>query len=607
MRDFETIGRMVHDMMTARSPVLERMRAVNLRYDGDYVIPFPDLDNEPSLPPLTPMLVGEAVDAIGQRAASVQPQLTCPALNNAKDQGVRSHEYATIRRKIIHGTYHRSKWELSRRRVFRQLAAYSTASIVVLPDHKTKTPRIEARDPLGTFAEPVDASTPRPPSYVGFMTRHSSENLCYRFPWLSSNNGGPIVKGHGNTEWEIVEWIDEDQIRFVLLGPVQWHQGGHIAESYYHQGHAYMPITEPATNRLGYVPAVVPDAVSLSRMGSRLANLIGNVDLQAKLVALDILAQEKAIWPDMYAIGRQNGNPTIVGGRWKDGREGDINILQDIENVGLLRSEPSQGTQRLVDRLERNFRTSTSLVPQFGGETYGALRTGAGMNALAGMAVDPTIQELHVIMETWLPHMNAAILDTYATAWPNHRYEFFSGWPTDQGLVDFTPAKHIETTENVVKYPIPGADVVQQTQILGSLLGTKTISRRTFRKMHPWVDDDEAESTLVNEEDLEDALMQSIQMQLSQGAIPLPVVALIKKYMREKGKDIFEAIEMAEQEIQRRQATAAPPPEDPAMMAPPEAMPGLAGGPEMLMQQESPIDTQDDVARMRQLMQTMGA
>ena len=78
-------------------------------------------------------------------------------------------------------------------------------------------------------------------------------------------------------------------------------------------------------------------------------------------------------------------------------------------------------------------------------------------------------------------------------------------------LVEFTPNTHIESTENAVSYFIAGADVLQLTQVLGSLYGAKAITKRTFREQHPMIGNADAEAAHSREEELEDAAMQAIQ------------------------------------------------------------------------------------------------
>lgn len=607
LRSFNEIVNIVKDLQIQQGPVLNRMKDILDRYDGDWVLPLPDIDKEPNLPPLTPALIADAVDNMAMRAASVRPVNIFPAIDPNKDRGRRSREYAEKRRKIVAATYHNSKWNLARRRYYRQLAAYHTCSLVVLPDFQTGLPKIEVRDPLGTYVEPQANEELRQPEYVAFVTRHSAEYLRRVYPQSRQENGGPIHSHDLRELWDCVEWYDLDQTVFGIIGPV-WDDRRMSNERPWIT--PWQQLSPAYPNRVGGSPAVVPHNVSLGRIASRIGSMLGNVDLQARLMALDILAQEKAIWPDMYAIGRSGGMPRIIGGTWKDGREGDINLLQDVESIGQIRSTPDVRTTQIIDRLERNFRTSTGLLPQFGGETYGALRTGRGIDALTGMALDPRIQELHEISEAWLPHLNAVILETYKAYWPDKKFSMYSGWPGDKGIVEFTPKEHIETTDNTVSYNLPGADVIQQTQILGSLRGAKAISGKTFRAMHPYIDDPEAEERLVHDEDFDEALRQSILQKLLTGELPLVASALIKKYVAD-GLDIFDAVVKADEEMRARQATQAPEP-PPGMAAAPETMPGMAAPPEQMMAmqappgQAGPAMAPDRRAQMAQILQAMG-
>ncbi len=610
MRTFDDIVRLMMDMQREQGPVILQMRAILDRYDGDWILPVPEVPNEPNLPPLTPALIGEAVDNMAMRASSVKPSITIPAIQPNKDTGRRSREYATIRRRILAATYDQSKWSLGRRRFYRQLSAYHTGSLVVVPDFELGLPRIEVRDPLGTFVESQAHEELRPPNYAAFITRHSGDFLRERFPKVRSEMGGPITNQQTDVLWDVVEWYDCDQMLWGLMGPVERYTQS-VANSWLSA--PWMQLSPSYPNRTGSVPACVPHNVSLGKIAARLGSLIGNVDLQARLMALNIIAQEKAIFPDMYAIGRQASHPQVVGGRWKDGREGDINLLVDVDSVGVLRTTPDPGTMQMNDRLERNFRTSTGLVPQFGGETYGALRTGRGIDALAGMAVDPRIQELHEISEAWMPHLNRSIFDCYLAYWGDKKYTMFSGWPGDSGMVEFVPNEHIEITDNAVSYVVAGADVVQQTQILGSLFGAKAISARTFRQKHPWIDDPEREGALVDEEQFEDALKQTIIQQMIQGQMP-PMAAVMIRNQMQKGRDIFAAVEWADAEMKRLQATEAPPAPE-GMVAPPETMPGMAAGANAMMQPGPPpevagpaeqVAVPQGAAAMRQLMQVMG-
>ena len=85
MRDFETIRQMTIDLQNRRSPVLRRMQNIREAYEADYVLPMPDVADEPDMPNLTPSLITDVVDALALRAASVKPTVYSPALDPYKD------------------------------------------------------------------------------------------------------------------------------------------------------------------------------------------------------------------------------------------------------------------------------------------------------------------------------------------------------------------------------------------------------------------------------------------------------------------------------------------------------------------------------------------
>jgi hypothetical protein len=230
----------------------------------------------------------------------------------------------------------------------------------------------------------------------------------------------------------------------------------------------------------------------------------------------------------------------------------------------------------MADRIERSYRVSTGLVPQFGGETYGSLRTGRGMDAMMGVAVDPKVQELQDIMAFGLSHLNSIIGESWKGYWGTNKVELISGWGGKSKVIEFEPGKIMETKANVVAYAIPGADVQSLTIQLGQLLGADAISLRTFRQMHPWIGDADAENDAIDEEKLERAVFEAVIGQTASGQLPLTYLGKLEKHRKKTG-DIFEAIEAANAEIQAEQA-ALPPETPPGMGAPPEAMPGLAAG-----------------------------
>ena len=110
------------------------------------------------------------------------------------------------------------------------------------------------------------------------------------------------------------------------------------------------------------------------------------------------------------------------------------------------------------------------------------------------------------------------------------------------------------------------------------MMGSGMIARATARSIHPLIDDAEAEGRLVDEEQFEQALKESIVQRLAAGELPPLVVVKIRDHMQ-KGLDIFKAVELVDAEMREMQATQAPPAPE-GMVAAPQAMPGLAAGAE---------------------------
>ena len=580
-RSFDEIHALALNLQRRRSPVIRKMQDVRDQYEADIVVPTPNVANEPDMPNLTPSLITDVVDGLSQRAASVMPSVYSPAIDPYKETGVRSMAMAKDRSRILAATYAHSHWKLGRRRALRHLNAYETQSLWIEPDFEAGMPKIRVRNPLETYPEEQSLENNDPPKYVAFITRYSGDSLRAMFPSVRAEAGGPITDRETHELWDVFEWVDDDQIAFGLLGPVR-DDGYHISNGYDIYSGPWCPLGTPMRNRSGVCLAVTPHAVTLHRIGNRLNALLENAKWQSKLMALDILAQEKAIFPDLFVLGDGAMQPRLHGGRWKDGREGDINIVENARNVGTLNQQPDVRTSQMIDRLERNFRVSAGLSPMFGGETPGAaLRTGRALSQMSEIAIDPRIQELHELDETYMPYVNTAIFEAYKGWWGGKKYVLFSEWETDRGEVTFTPNEAIETTHTAVSYAIPGADIMQLTQVLGSLHGAELMSTETVQKYHPYVKDPHREQTAINDEKLEKAAIDGMMQQVLSGQMPMAVFARIRDKMRDGKMDVFKATIAVDDEIRAEQAAA----EERAMQqqqpgpSDPLAQLGLAAGP----------------------------
>ena len=567
----------------AQSPLLQRMIEVRDRYSGDVIVPVAATDDDIPLSSLAPLLIADAVDNTARYATQARPTISCPALDAAS---TRSTDYASRRRKAVGTVWDESWMDLVMGRMYRHLAGYATSALLVELDHEMRMPRITTRDPLSAYPEPKAPEDLSPITNVGFVFGRSRDWLLKNYPDTDElvGHGSAFTTNAGDEGelWDIVEWFDEDQVMLGILGP----RNDWMGRSWTADPARWCKELSAVPNVIGRCPAVVPKLVTMDRIVSQLANLIGHSDMIAMLTYLDIRATEKSIYPDRYVLGRTGQNPRIVSGEWKGGESGETNIVIDAETIGELRGTPDPNNKMTLDRLERNLRVSSGMIPAQGGETYGALRTGRGIDALMGAALDPRTAELHLIGERYLTQVNDIVLESFAKRWPTRTYQV--AFPHEPAVVDFEPAKHVEamrgltdskgrrklTTKARVLYPIPGMDDTNATVVIGQMLAAGLISQRDARRMHPHVLDPEGTERQVLVEQFEGLSMAGLGQRMQSGGIP-PEDSSRMIELAYEGKRLDEILAQVNKEASERQATAPPAPPE-GMVMPPEAMPGLA-------------------------------
>lgn len=555
------------------------MADVVRRYDGDYAVPVPSdlLDDLDERPKVTPALLAEAIDMPAMRAASVTPELFSPALDDSKDTGVRSKEYARTRRRALAATYHMSKWPLIERRMYRHLAGYAWSAVGVIPDAETKMPKVVMRDPLSAYPDPRAPEDLDLPRNVGFIHTMSATKLVDLYP--EARREGPIDPSVPNWDtelWDLLEWIDDRNVYVGIVGRHEsWMDTATTAGNWPDARLLRSARNETAD---GIVPWVVPQTITLDKIVSRLNQMVGKVDAMTYLLDLNQLATQKAIFPDLFALGDNGPNPPRIvsnDGQWMDGRSGEINLLDGVNQVGALRTTPDQSGQFLARELERFARIESGLTGPAMGETAGMsgmLRTGRGIDQLTATAVDPRIHELHDIASYTMMALNRAIFAVYEGHYAQRKFVLFSGWPGERGHVEFRPATHIETRDTLVTFPFPGSDSFGQTVQIGQMVQAGLMSRETARRRHPYIEDAEAERRLAVEEDLDDIVLASLRQRAVSGMTPLDT-ARIRQLVRE-GLLLDDAIRKAEEEARLREAQEAAAPQGSPATQPGLGLPG---------------------------------
>ena len=548
----------------ADNAMIRRMVVIRDHANNDVTIPLPDVAEEPNLSMLIPGLIYDGIEGTAMQAAGPMPTIRVPALDQSRDQGPRSREYAAIRRRALYGRWHTNRLPLLLRRAYRQLCGYGSMAMVACPYGAEDKPgaRIEYRDALTAYPEPRAAEDMRPPSNVGFVFGRSADWIHEHYPEADMLLARSLPAGNRQQQlfnglWDLVEWIDEEHVLIGILGPRNLYATSvsRPVDIVVHQASGMLLRAWP--NRAGYCTAVVPRRVTLDRIAGQLDNIVPIVDWMARFMALDTIASEKYIFPDLVAIGEPNQEPRIISGNgeWQDGRTGKINLLAGVKDVKALQETPGAATKESMQMLERAARITGGSSQLFGGDTQGLgqPRTGRAIDAIGSFSIDPRVQELQTIMGYALTDLNKAVIAVEKGYWPTQKFVVFSGWPSDEGHVEYTPAKHFEDDENVVTYVFPGTDMSQITVAISQLAGANLISKRTARDKHPFIEDPEMEDAQVTQEQLHDAMLLSIQKQTEAGQIRPEALAQILTELK-GGTPMDQAIiKIGEQEARRQQ------------------------------------------------------
>lgn len=539
-------------------PMLAQLREVREVYNGDLAIPLPEMDRHEKA--AIPNLLQQGIDQTGMRIASTMPMVWYPPV----EPGNRASENrASVRRKATLGWWQENRLPLKMRRRARYLIGYASSPVILRPNKKTGIARWELRDPLSCFPAPCDDPDEITPADTIFGYTRSLHWLKERYP----EQMHLLYKGDdpkANDAFDVIEYMDANETVLVVSGkhkPYTW-------------GNDEIPGAGAVEllrvkNRIGMNPAVVPGRVTLDRPLGQFTGMIGMYQASAKLMALDLIAVEKGIFPDIYLESRQNETADFIAGPY-DGRSGLVNIVKG----GVLRESSVQAgfqTGPTMDRLERAQRLSGGVPAEFGGESPGNVRTGKRGDAVLSAVIDFPIQEAQEILAWSLAEENkraVAICKEYFPA----RKSFYVSMKGGTGKVDYTPAKDFESDDNVVTYSQAGADANSLVIGAGQRVGMGTMSKRTFQEIDPLVADPELEHDRVISEALEQALLQSVQQQASDGSIPPADLARIATLVLTDKLELAAAIQKVQQEAQERQATTV----DPVAAGDPAAMPGLA-------------------------------
>ena len=565
-RPFNEIVSIMRQRRTQDSLLLNQMIMTRDRVNGDIVIPLFDTSGEPNLTPPSPRLIADAIDHTAMRAAQQRAVIACPSTDLSSKTATKR---ADTRKKALYGRWHSSQlWDVKLYRSYRHLVGYGTNCFIVLPDEIAGHAAIELRDPLTAYPELRAPDDIRDPLNVGFIFGRSVEWIAQHYP-EATNFLKNAAGRNWDTLWDMVEWVDEDEVVVGILGPRMPAYGAQDSRPYGYNGYEL----RRWENKAGMVPVCCPRRVTLDRIMGQIGALIGLVDLYDRMTALMVVAAEKGIFADIVAIGpNENDPPQLIDGEWHDGRTGKVNRVVG-GTVNYLTNTPGPYTGQLLDRLETAIRESGNATNLFGGENPAGLRTGRAIDSLGSFSVDPRVEEAQKIMARALTSVNEAVVATEKGYFGNRKLVAFTGWSSEESTVEYTPDKDFDSVQNVVEYPFPGVDVSQISVALGQLQGMGAISLKTMRTKHPFIDDPDQEESLVDMDGIKKAVLGGLEQALASDPMQVPLGVKVLAKMRQ-GADFVDAIVAAHEEAQKEQAAA-----QQAAPGAPETQPGLGAGP----------------------------
>ena len=154
----ESIITMLIERKTAYGPVLNQMMKLRDAYNGDIIVPLPEMDrNERSS---VANLISTGLDQTAMRIASTTPNVFFPPL---KPGDRASEKRAAVRRRATLGWWDANKMGLKLRRRARFMIGYASSPVVLRPDPKRGIAKWEVRSPLTAYpalSEDIDCITP---------------------------------------------------------------------------------------------------------------------------------------------------------------------------------------------------------------------------------------------------------------------------------------------------------------------------------------------------------------------------------------------------------------------------------------------------------------
>jgi hypothetical protein len=569
----EQIVTMYQERRRDRAGIFNRMDEVRRHYNGDVMVPLPELDEMEK--PAIPNLIAQGIDQFAMRVASTMPDISYPALR----PGIQGSENKAHDRRLANlGWWDMNKMGVKIRRRARHLTAYgmsavSLSPVSIDPNDKREIPHWRVRNPLSTYPSPmVDPDSMEPTDCIFGDQRPLG--------WLKANYPQQMSilykgKSQDTDMFMVLEYLDENETVIIVCGAKR-NPGDQIAPG---TGIASHQVLDRIANRSGICPVVIAGRITLDRLQGQFDQMLGMYQREAKLDALNTIAVFRNVFPDEWIVSPSNSptSPRVV--QEADGKQGIRGII-DKGQVQVVHVNPGQESLGALDRLERAQRLTAGIPAEFGGESGSNIRTARRGASVLSSAVDMPLQEYQEILTNSLELENQRAVKVMKSYYGKKPSMFFMGSDGKVVRPDYTPNEAFETDLSYVKYSMPGSDANGMVVQVGQMVGLGAMSKQTAMEMLPMIEDPVRERDQVELEGLRAALLAGLEQQASAGSLDPSIIARIARAKAERHVTLEDAVSKIHDEMKQEQADQANAQAQPQEQATPEMQPGMAVGPE---------------------------
>jgi len=573
---------MFQERQMSRSGIFKRMAEVRDHYNGDVIVPLPELDEAER--PAIPNLIAQGIDQFSMRVASVMPDIQYPALRN----GIQLSENKSHDRRLANlGWWDMNKMTTKVRRRARHLTAYgmsaiSLSPVALDPSDRRQIPFWRVRNPLATYPSPmVDPDNMEPTDCI-FADRRP-------LGWLQDNypqQMAVLYRGdRGKSDlFQILEYMDANETVMVAVGAEKPKATPFSQEV--GKGAASHIVLERIPNRAEVCPVVIAGRITLDRLQGQFDQMLGMYQREAKLDALNTIAVFRNVFPDEWVVSSANSptSPRII--QEADGKMGIRGVI-DKGQIQIIHPQQTQDAQIAISNLERAQRMTGNIPSELNGESGSNIRTARRGATVLGSAIDMPLQEYQEILANSMELENSRAVKIMKAYYGNKPSMFFFGTDGKIARPDYTPNDTFETDVSKVVYPMPGSDIDSMVVAIGQRVGMGIMSNETARTMDPAIKDPAREADLVEIEGLRKALLTGLEQQAAQGSLDPSIIARIAQAKNQRHTTLEEAVaqihkEMQEEQQQQAQAMQ----QQQAPMA--QQQPGMGVGPENPIQAQTP-------------------